>query len=215
MSNIIEGFETLHWEQRLEEIFRQFDPEQVLVTSSFGTSSAILLHMLSKVRPEHPVYFLDTGYHFEETIRYKNQLIEQFGLRVIDVHPDVAKHAVTRAEKTYQSKPDLCCLVNKVAPMEPLKANHKIWLSGLFKYQNANRENFQFFEQKKDILKCYPLLDMSPDEVKAYYYLNEIPEHPLIPQGYDSVGCTHCTSKGKGREGRWAGLEKTECGIHL
>jgi len=202
------------WE-RLELLFDSFPSREIMVTSSFGTSSAVLLHMLSKVRPEHPVYFVDTTYHFQETVEYKNQLIRQFGLNVIDIKARPNRSRFTKENHTWKLNHDLCCFINKVQPVNELREKHTLWISGLMKYQNANRHNLRIFEKKPDIVKFHPMLDMTREEVELYSYINDLPVHPLLEQGYNSVGCVHCTAKGEGRAGRWANTSKVECGLHL
>ena len=200
--------------ERVERVFSEFDHDRILVTSSFGATSAILLHMVSKVAPDHPVYFVDTGYLFEETLRYKEQMADQLGLNVIDASSPVNHHAFTRQNQSWKYNSDLCCFINKVSPTEKLQEGKDVWLSGLMKYQNANREKLRIFEPRKDLLKFHPIIDMTSEEVETYATIYELPFNPLIYQGYGSIGCTHCTAKGEGREGRWLNSAKTECGLH-
>ena len=208
-------YDGLRPEERLELLFNSFPDHEVLVTSSFGSSSAVLLHMISKIRPDHPIYFVDTHYHFEETIEYKNQLQQLLGLNIIEVQSKVNRARFTSENRTWKLNQDLCCFINKVQPVNELKEKHRIWISGLLKYQNANRSKLQVFERKRGIVKFHPILDMTPEEVSLYTYVNALPTHPLVKRGYDSIGCTHCTSKGQGREGRWNNSAKVECGLHL
>ncbi|GAA5035399.1 phosphoadenylyl-sulfate reductase (thioredoxin) [Marivirga lumbricoides] len=208
-------FKSYTIEERVKWIFDHYAEEEILMTSSFGSSSALLLHLIHKISPDHPIYFLDTGYHFKETLDYKNKLEQQLNLNVKIIAAPKNKHRFTRHNFTYQHNQDLCCFINKVEPLAALKAQHKVWLSGLFKYQNENRKQLAFFDRKQDILKVYPLLDMTPEEVHTYFFIHQLPSHELVAKGYSSIGCTHCTVKGSGREGRWAGSAKVECGIHL
>ncbi len=207
-------YESLSGVERVERVFNEFDPERILVTSSFGATSAILLHMVSKVAPDHPVYFVDTGYLFEETIRYKNQMANQLGLNVIDASSPKNHHTFTRQNQSWKYNSDLCCFINKVGPTDKLREGKDVWLSGLMKYQNANREKLRIFEPRQDLLKFHPIIDMTAEEVETYASIYELPFNPLIYQGYGSIGCTHCTAKGEGREGRWLNSAKTECGLH-
>lgn len=202
------------WE-RLQVLFEKVEAKDVLLTSSFGSTSAVLLHMLSKVRPGFPVHFIDTGYHFEETLDYRKLLTEQLGLTLIDVRAEERKHRFTKENETWRLNQDLCCFINKVSPVEELKSRHRIWISGLLRYQNANRQKMELFEQRQGIIKFHPVIDMLPEDVSLYRKLYELPEHPLLGRGYDSIGCTHCTVKGSGRSGRWADSAKTECGLHI
>ncbi|QCK15990.1 phosphoadenylyl-sulfate reductase [Mangrovivirga cuniculi] len=202
-------------EDRLKEFFNLFEEKDILLTTSFGSSSIVLLSMVSKIKPALPVYFIDTGYHFEETYEYKELIKDQLGLNLIEIHPEETKHQFTRKNKTWIANHDLCCMVNKVDPLEKIKRNHKVWISGLMAHQNANRSGLRIFEKSKGILKFHPLLDMTREDISLYKFIYQLPENRLIHKGYSSIGCIHCTKKGNGREGRWAGTDKTECGIHI
>lgn len=197
---------------RVAYIFNTFD--NVLLTSSFGTTSAILLHIVSRVRPDHPIYFIDTHYHFDETIDYKERLTRRLDLNVIDLTPDAERHAFTREDQTWNRDPDYCCQINKVEPLNRVKEDHDAWISGLIGYESNYRKYFEIFEEAGDIFKFYPLVDWSDKQVEEYFELYGLPRHPLENKGYESIGCTHCTVKGDGRGGRWPGCEKTECGLH-
>ncbi len=201
--------------ERLKNLFEQVDEKKVLVTSSFGSTSVLLLHMLSKARPGFPVYFIDTGYHFEETIAYKETLASQFDLDIISVGAEERKHRFTRENETWRYNNDLCCFINKVTPVDDLKESHEVWISGLLRFQNANRENMEVFAEKSGIVKFHPIIDMTQEEVSLYRKIYDLPVHPLLEKGYDSIGCTHCTVKGTGRTGRWIDSDKSECGLHV
>jgi phosphoadenosine phosphosulfate reductase len=109
----------------------------------------------------------------------------------------------------------MCCSINKVEPLEGLKKLYSVWVSGLMEWQTNHRSSLDIFEQRNDILKFYPLLDISRKERDNFIKDHHLPFHPLISKGYYSIGCTHCTLPGKGREGRWNNNPKTECGLHL
>ena len=200
-------------EQRILELYKDFG--KVLFTSSFGTTSAFLLHLFHLQKPDETIYFLDTTYHFNETIEYKEQLTKLLNLKVIDVKPEVWKNNFTKQDKTWNSDPDLCCSINKVEPIDKIKGNFDVWVSGLKYSKNKHRGNLKVFEQKDDIIKFYPLIDRSENDAKEYIKNNKLPDHPLLKAGYNSVGCFHCTVAGKGRSGRWVNKSKTECGLHL
>ncbi len=208
-------FESYTIEERVRWVFDHYAEDEILMTSSFGSSSALLLHLIHKISPKHPIYFLETGYHFEETLAYKDLLQQQLNLNIQTIGAPENKHRLTQNNYTYQHNQDLCCFINKVEPLSDLRSSHKIWLSGLFKYQNENRKQLTYFDEKPDILKIYPLLDLTPEEVHTYFFIHQLPSHELVAKGYSSIGCTHCTLKGSGREGRWSGNAKVECGIHL
>jgi phosphoadenosine phosphosulfate reductase len=200
-------------EERILELYKDFNT--VLFTSSFGTTAIYLLHLFHKVKPEEKIYFLDTTYHFNETIAYKEELTRLWNLNVVDIKPEDWKNKFTLDDKTWSTDPDLCCSINKVEPMDKIKADFEVWVSGLMGSQNAHRENLKVFEQKENIIKFYPLIDKTEEDAKSYIEKNNLPKHPLLSQGFHSVGCVHCTVAGHGRTGRWANKSKTECGLHL
>jgi|SRR5690625_4284463 len=197
---------------RVAQIFNSF--ESVLVTSSFGTTSAVLLHLVSRIKPECPIYFIDTGYHFEETLSYKKRLTRLLDLTVIDLHPDPVQHKMTEKNQLWSRNPDQCCRINKMEPLRGIKEKHDVWMSGLIGFQNGHRSSLRIIDQKEEMLKFYPLIDWDRSLVREYIVGHGLPQHPLKEQGYHSVGCTHCTAPGMGREGRWRDQSKTECGLH-
>lgn len=203
----------MHPEERLAAVFQDFD--NVLITSSFGSTSLILLDMLAKVRPGHPVWFINTGFHFEQTLRYKELIAERLNLQIEELKPEKWRQELTATEKMWESHPDLCCSVNKVEPLEEAKAKHDVWISGLMGWQASTREKKAVFEQTDSILKFHPIIDMPAAEVRNRIKNTGIPQHPLLARGYASIGCKHCTKAGISREGRWSGKAKTECGLHL
>lgn len=201
--------------QRLRKVFSDFDHEDILVTSSFGTTSGILMGMVSKAAPGHPIHFIDTTFCFNKTITYKQTLTMLLGLNIVNVLPDIEDNTLARETKLWESDTDQCCHLNKTKPFEPFKAKKKIWVSGLLMNQTPFRKNLNIFERRGDIIKMHPNIDTSAAQFDMFLADNDIPPHPLKAEGFDSVGCTHCTLKGTGRSGRWATSDKTECGIHL
>lgn len=207
-------FSPLDFQQRIRLLYKYFKEDDVLLTSSFGTNSVFLLYWIHDIRPTQKVHFIDTTFHFPETLAYKEELIRRFNLNVIDVLPEAEENALTREEQWWKDHPRMCCSINKVVPLEPVKARHKVWISGLMSFQTEFRSHLRVFERQGDILKFHPLIDIDEGEVLYYFSLYNLPEHPLKAQGYGSVGCMHCTQKGEGREGRWKGQNRTECGLH-
>ncbi len=199
--------------ERVKQLYVDFD--KVLLTSSFGTTSAVLLNIFSEANKNQDVIFLDTTYHFAETLEYKELLTKQLGLTVHTVTPEEWKNNFTNSDQTWSKDPDLCCSINKVEPLDKIKAGYEVWVSGLMQSQNSYRKQMHIFEEKSGILKFYPIIDMSDEEAKAYIIKHSLPEHPLLKHGFNSVGCIHCTVKGRGREGRWVNRSKTECGLHM
>ncbi len=202
-------------EERLGLLYQDFPNNQVLMTSSFGTTSVYLLHLISRINKNQKVYFINTNYHFQETLNYKNQLQDLLGIEIVDLHPDKLHNKFTTENQTWKENPDLCCSVNKVLPLNSLKEKHQVWISGLIGQQNDFRNGRSIFEQTKEILKFHPIIDVSLDEVNKHIAKYNLPRNPLLSKGYGSVGCMHCTSKGEGRTGRWKTSTKTECGLHV
>ena len=207
-------FTPLTFKERLEKLYLYFPEKEILYTSSFGTKSVFLLHLISQIRNTQVVYFIDTTYHFPETIAYKEKIAKKFKLKVLDVRPREEENNITRMDKWWIDHPKMCCSINKVVPLEPIIARHKVWISGLMSKQTTFRSHLRVFEQQGDIIKFHPLIDI--DEGEFLYHLDyyKLPRHPLERHGYGSIGCTHCTAKGEGRAGRWKGKDKTECGLH-
>ena len=209
-----EIFSELTFEERIRQLYQYFPEQEVLYTSSFGTKSAFLLFWVSQIRPSQKVHFIDTTYHFEQTIQYKQELQERFKLNIIEVLPGESENKLTSEEQWWNDHPKMCCSINKVVPLEPIIAQHQVWISGLMAYQTDFRSRLRIFEKQGDILKFHPLIDIDEGEFLYHKAINQLPAHPLEAQGYGSVGCTHCTVKGEGRSGRWVGTEKKECGLH-
>lgn len=197
---------------RVTQVFNTF--ENVLVTSSFGATSAVLLHLVSRIKPDCPIYFIDTGYHFEETLEYKERMSRLLNLNVVNLKPDPSRHMTTQAKQMWANNPDRCCHINKIEPLQKVKPKFKVWMSGLIGYQNKHRSNLEIIDDKSEMLKFYPLIDWNRGLVDEYIDGHGIPKHPLSEKGFNSIGCTHCTIAGSGREGRWNGHTKTECGLH-
>ncbi|MDQ3394953.1 MAG: phosphoadenylyl-sulfate reductase [Bacteroidota bacterium] len=209
-------YEPLTVTERIHELFKDFALDKILVTSSFATHSAFFLHLFSTTTENRPkIHFINTTYHFRETLAYKRRLTQLYNLDVLDVMPDEKENQFTLEHETWKTDPDLCCRINKTDPLSKLTSNFDVWVSGLMRSQNEHRKNLKHFEMKGGILRFYPILDMTPELRDEYIKEHNLPFHPLVYDGYGSVGCTHCTVKGQGREGRWVGLAKTECGLHI
>lgn len=210
-----EKYHRLSVEDRVSQLYQDFNEKEVMLTSSFAATSALLLSIFSSTNPNQKIYFIDTGYHFDETIDYKAKLTALYGLDVVSVGASEEDHAYTTANKTWQSDPELCCSINKVKPLELIKSKFSVWVSGLMWWQSDHRASLDIFEKRGGILKFYPLLDVSPEQREKYIEEHNYPFHPLIAKGYHSIGCKHCTVPGDDRSGRWNNSPKTECGLHL
>ncbi len=206
-------YKSLTPEQRILKLYEDFD--DILLTSSFGTTAVYQLHLFYKQGIRQPVHFIDTRYHFKETMDYKENLTKLLGLKVIDILPDEKDNYFSKIGELWKYNPDQCCQINKVDPFEKVKNKFNVWVSGLMSWQSNHREELGIFEIKKGMLKFYPILDSKEEDVNRYIEQNKLPVHPLKPLGYESIGCLHCTIKGKKRKGRWSQTIKTECGLHL
>jgi phosphoadenosine phosphosulfate reductase len=216
LEELNERYAKLTVEERILELYKDFSAESVLLTSSFAGNSALLLHLFARLTgSRQKVHFIDTTYHFPETLAYKEKLTKQYNLDVIDLKADVWKNKFTTDYKLWTKDPDLCCQVNKTEPLDAISGNYQVWVSGLMHNQNEHRKGLRLFEEKNGIIKFYPILDLTPEERDAYVLKHDLPFHPLVLEGYGSIGCKHCTVKGTGREGRWFGTAKTECGLHI
>ena len=210
-----EKYLPLGFEQRIRALYQDFAPEKVLVTSSFAATSAYFLHIISRMRPQQVIHFIDTGYHFPETLEYRRYLTELFHLTVQDVRAEDWQHQFTVDDKTYERDPDYCCAINKVQPLEAVKLNSHVWVSSLMRWQSDHRSGLPVFEMRGGTLKFNPMIDVSREERDRYIAEHQLPFHPMVARGYSSIGCSHCTVAGEGRSGRWMGKPKTECGLHL
>jgi phosphoadenosine phosphosulfate reductase len=197
---------------------------RMAVVSSFGAESAVLLHLLASIDPAIPVLFLDTGKHFPETLSYRDEIVERLGLTgLVNLTPD--PEALANRDESglrWSYDPDGCCEIRKVRPLADALSGFDATITGRKGFQNASRAGLPRFEiDRSDAagrLKINPLADWSGDQLEAWFEASGLPRHPLVAQGYPSIGCSPCTSKvapGEDpRAGRWRGWDKTECGIH-
>ncbi|MBI5958247.1 MAG: phosphoadenylyl-sulfate reductase [Chloroflexi bacterium] len=190
-------------------------------TSSFQTQSVALLHLIGQVRPDLPVIFLDTGYHFPETLAYRDELVARLGLTLRIVRAEINQAEVIKqhGDALYRRDPDLCCYINKVEPMQRALRDLDAWLTGIRRDQTSTRAAAQVIELLPDgQAKINPLLAWTRQDLWSYIHHHDLPSHPLFSQGYISIGCAPCTAPvtdgGDERSGRWAGKNKTECGLH-
>ncbi len=195
----------------------------VALVSSFGAESVVLLHMLAVTRPDVPVLFIDTQLLFTETLVYQQELSERLGLQNVRVirarHLELADR--DRDRTLHRRDTDACCALRKVEPLQNALAGYDGWITGRKRFQGGTRQALQFFELEPGSarVKVNPLAHWDPQDVQTYMDENRLPRHPLVAQGYPSIGCMPCTSpvaEGEDtRAGRWRGEEKEECGIHF
>ena len=222
LNRLFRGSDTL---DMLTSVLRDHLAGDVAVVSSFGAESAVLLHLVSRIDPATPVLFLETGKHFPETLAYRDLLIERLGLtNVINLTPD-AEELATKDESglRWSYDPDGCCEIRKVKPLAKALLDYDASITGRKGFQASTRANLPRFEidssDAQGRLKINPLIDWSAEDLAAYFTEYDLPPHPLVAEGYPSIGCSPCTSKVEPgedpRSGRWKGWDKVECGIHV
>jgi phosphoadenosine phosphosulfate reductase len=194
----------------------RFSPRFAITASMQDT---VLLHMISQVDRDVPVVFLDTGYHFPETIGTADAAESVYDLKLLRVRPQLSVEQQDQAfgPKLYERDPDLCCQMRKVKPLESAMRDFDAWASGVRRDESDSRASARLVEwdEGKGKVKINPLVAWSQDQIDDYVAANGVLVNPLLSEGYGSVGCAPCTRPGTGRDGRWAGQNKVECGLHL
>lgn len=220
LADLRERYKGATAQEILEGFVAREYPGEIAVVSSFGSEAVVLLHMLSEVDPGTPVIFLNTGKLFGETLRYRDRLQEVLGLADIrSIHPH------TEDEKTldpngnlWRLNHDACCHFRKVLPLRRALEGFKAEVSGRKRFQTKSRAAMDTIEINEGRIKINPLANWSLDDLNAYMDKHDLPRHPLVKEGYLSIGCFPCTervaSAAEYRAGRWAGTDKDECGIH-
>jgi phosphoadenosine phosphosulfate reductase len=203
---------------------RLTNTQYACITSSFQAEDVVVLHMVRAILPRIPVLFLDTGYHFPETLAYRDKIADEWNLNLINVLPE---KTVAEQESEFgilnQTAPDRCCGLRKVEPLFRSLAPYSVWVTGLRRQQSKSRANLQLEESftlptGKVLAKLSPLAEWTTRDVWYYADAHKIPLLPLYEKGYTSIGCSPCTSlpldASDPRSGRWSG-QKLECGIHI
>lgn len=210
----------LNTEQLLRQVILDAFPGRVVVTTSFGAESAVLLNLIAGIDPATPVVFLDTGYLFAQTLAYRDLLVHRLGLT--DVHTvtpnpdDLAREDPTG--DLHKHAPDRCCRLRKEIPLENALAGFGVWISGRKRFHGGDRATLPRIEIEGRYLKINPLADWSEAAIARAFAEAALPPHPLVEHGFTSIGCFPCTvpsgNGGYSRAGRWPGSDKIECGIH-
>ena len=219
---------------RLNGELRDAQPQEILrraheiyggklaLVSSFGAESAVLLHLAAQIDPAIDVLFLDTGMLFGQTLDYRKTLTAKLGLtNVHDLRPTFADLALHDPKSDlWRTSVDACCNIRKVVPLDNALKGYAAWITGRKRFQGGDRLRLRVVEEGDDgQIKFNPLANWSREQIEAYMTGNALPAHPLVAQGFPSIGCWPCTKPlekgGDPRSGRWAGQEKTECGIHV
>tara|TARA_B100000524_G_scaffold344854_1_gene242683 strand:- start:203 stop:895 length:693 start_codon:yes stop_codon:yes gene_type:complete len=193
---------------------------KIVYVSSFGTESAVILHIISKVDKNFPIILLNTNFLFDQTLDYKNKLISLFKfenfLEVFPNNSDLEKFDPNN--NLWKKDFEKCCNLRKVQPLDKVLKNYDAWISGRKSYQGGERRDLRPFESNNGKIVVNPLANFGQKFVDEYFENYSLPKHPLLDEGFLSVGCTHCTHKSSNkndpRSGRWLNQTKTECGIH-
>jgi phosphoadenosine phosphosulfate reductase len=205
----------------LRQAITQDFPGQIALVSSFGADAAVLLHLVANIDPATPVIFINTGKLFGETLRYRDQLAARLGLTDVRVIGPTAldENATDPDGILWASDPDRCCHIRKVLPLQRVLGSFSAWINGRKRFQAASRDTLTAVEIADGKTKFNPLFDWSASDIDAYFDRHDLPRHPLVEDGYLSIGCMPCSDRvapgEDARAGRWRGQAKVECGIHL
>ena len=207
----------------VENRINQFKKEgkTLFTSSSLQSHSLVLLHILSRIDKSIPVYFINTGYHFPETLQFRDEVAESFGLNVIDLKSDIPKFMQRDAEGKllFASDPDHCCYLNKTQPMDGILRSHDVWINGVRADQSSVRASMKEIQPAPHgTVRYHPMLQWNSKMIWEYRKEFKLPTHPLEAKGFISIGCEPCTRRldpaMQEREARWFGLKKVECGLH-
>ena len=194
----------------------------IVLACSFGAEDVALVHMLQKVRPGTDIFYLDTDFHFKETYETRDALAAKYNVNFVQVKPKLTpeEQAAQHGEELWKSDPNKCCNIRKVDPLTDILGKYEAWITGIRRDQAPTRANAKKVEYdlKFGLVKFNPLASWTSEDVWQYIRDNDVPYNPLHDRNYPSIGCEHCTrpvAPGEDpRAGRWAGSEKTECGLH-
>ena len=208
--------EALSAEQVVEAILDRLHPN-VALACSFQKEESVLLDMLLEREPTARVFALDTHVLFPETYAVWRAVEQRYGIQV-EVHegPSLGRQAATHGDALWERNPDLCCSIRKIGPLGAALSGLDGWITGVRRDQGPGRAATPKlgWDDRHELWKASPLADWTDGDVWAYVRDRGLPVNELHARGYASIGCTHCTAPGAGREGRWAGFGKSECGLH-
>jgi len=192
------------------------------VVATQAMANTTISHMIAAVAPEIPVVFLDTGYHFPETLETRDDLVARTNINLLNITPvlSVQEQDDIYGPNLWDRDPDLCCKLRKVVPMEDSLVGYEAWITGLRVAAAPHRDDVPVveYDEKRGVLKISPLLHWTDEDLLRYTMENDVPVNPLMYQGYPSIGCAPCTARvdagSDPRSGRWVGKDKNECGLH-
>lgn len=183
---------------------------------------AVLVDLAAKAKPGVDVLFLETGYHFAETLGTRDAVAQVYGVRIVNAEPDqtVAEQDASEGPRLYERDPNRCCFLRKVVPLRRTLSRYEAWVTGVRRVEAPTRANTPIvtWDDRNGLVKINPLAAWSDEDMDNYITEHDVLVNPLVPAGYPSIGCQPCTSKpapgADPRSGRWAGTAKTECGLH-
>jgi len=205
----------------LESVLSHADTLRIAVTSSFGSESAVLLDLVAQVNKATPVIFVDTGRLFAATTDYRDQLADHLGLSNVQTlkAPALLVENTDPQGTLFETDPDACCHVRKVMPYAQALSEFEVLIGGRKRHHGDKRSDLKTVELSGPHIKVNPLAHFTPTDIQSAFKNRNLPPHPLVQEGYSSLGCEPCTLKscaaGNVRAGRWKGRKKTECGIHF
>lgn len=207
----------------LEWAVKHFHYPRLCSSTSFQPAGVALMHMSVQIEPSLPIYFVDTGFHFPETLEFRDQVTQLLGVNLITMQPQMpqAEFGVKYGLDLHDRDPDTCCAINKVEPMQRALTHHDAWMASLRRDGSAARQHTPILQRLVNgLIKIHPLANWRREQVTMYLRANNLPEHPLIARGYKTIGCRplSCTRPVAAHEderaGRWVGKSKDECGMH-
>ena len=211
-----EELEELSAQDLLAHMVELFHP-RLFVACSFQKETSVMIDMLMRIEPGVRLFTLDTGLFFPETYATWRQLEQRYGVD-IEVFEGLTlrRQAELHGPELWERDPDACCGLRKVSPLQEALSEVDAWVTGLRREHSPDRANTSKFawDMKHGIWKANPLADWTDRDIWRYIHTHDLPYNPLHDRGYASIGCTHCTLPGRGREGRWAGRDKVDCGLH-
>lgn len=220
----LDALENADARQILEWSFETFGQERVALSTAFGPSGVVLMHLASQVAPGAKVFFVDTGFHFAETLEMIERVQARLPVDVQVIEPllTIEEQADRFGDELYVIDSDKCCAMRKVEPTQRIIKDLDIWLTALRRDQGPSRANTPVVQRKvadgRPLLKVAPMVRWTKQDVWGHIFEHDLPYNPLHDQDYPSVGCWPCTRPvlpgGNERDGRWAGQGKTECGLH-
>ena len=220
LKKVNDSFEGKDPREALKWVVDSFPGEDFALACSFG--ELVLLDMLVKIKKDARVFYLDTGLHFKETLKLKDEAERMYGIKVERFAPEMSLEEMERGygPELWRTDPDRCCAIRKVEPLRKALSGLKAWITGIRRDQGLTRKDVPIvsWDEKYGLVKVNPLACWTRKEVWDYIVANKVPYNELLDRGYPSIGCEPCTAQVKEgedqRAGRWAGHDKTECGLH-